>query len=100
MVSALHNGEFDLLRIAGEDNLHQHYRGTLIDGYTEILKASKDLGAKGVFLSGAGPTILVAIDDKDNSIKKNLRTLLDQLNDKWDIKELKIDCDGAKVRKG
>ena len=99
MVSALHNGEFDLLKIAGEDKLHQHYRGTLIDGYTEILKAGKDLGAKGVFLSGAGPTILVAIDDKDEDIKKNLRILLDQLKDNWDIRELKIDCDGVRIRK-
>lgn len=99
MVSALHNGEFDLLKIAGEDKLHQHYRGALIDGYAEILKAGKDLGAKGVFLSGAGPTILVAIDEDDENIKKELRVLLDGLKDKWDIKELKIDCDGVKVRK-
>lgn len=99
MVSALHNGEFELLKIAGEDKLHQHYRGTLIDGYAEILKAGKDLGAKGVFLSGAGPTILVAVDEDDQDIKKHLRVLLDGLKDKWDIKELKIDRDGVKVRK-
>ncbi len=99
MVSALHNGEFDLLRVAGEDRLHQHYRGTLIDGYQDIVRTSKKLGAKGVFLSGAGPTILVAIDYNDEDIKVQLKTLLDSLNDDWEIKELEIDQKGAQVRK-
>lgn len=99
MVSALHNGEFELLKIAGEDKLHQHYRGTLIDGYEEILESGKNLGAKGVFLSGAGPTILVAISENDENIKNELRILLDGFKDKWEIKELKIDRDGVKIRK-
>lgn len=99
MVSALHNGEFDLLKVAGKDKLHQQYRGTLIEGYEEILETSEKLGAKGVFLSGAGPTILVAIDDKDVDIKPKLRIFLDSLNNDWEIKELKIAQDGAKVRK-
>ena len=99
MVSALHNGEFDLLKVAGEDRLHQHYRGTLIDGYQDIVRTSKKLGAKGVFLSGAGPTILVAIDYKDEDIKVQLKKLLDELKDDWEIKELEIDQKGAQVRK-
>ena len=99
MVSALHNGEFDLLKVAGKDKLHQNYRGTLIEGYEDIVETSEQAGAKGVFLSGAGPTILVAIDESDDSVKSKLRLLLDGLNDKWEIIELKIDHDGAKVKK-
>lgn len=99
MVSALHNGEFDLLRVAGEDRLHQHYRGTLIDGYQKILRESKKLGAKGVFLSGAGPTILVALDSDDNQTEKDLKPILETLSDKWEIKKLAISRDGASVRK-
>lgn len=99
MVSALHNGEFELLSVASEDRLHQHYRGTLIDGYQSILKTSKELGAKGVFLSGAGPTILVALDSSDNQIEKGLRILLDTLKDRWEIKELQLAHQGASVRK-
>ena len=100
MVSALQNGEFDLLKVAGQDKLHQHYRGTLINGYEEILNKSMELDAKCVFLSGAGPTILVAVDQDDNEIKENLREFLDKLRIRWEIKELKIDQDGAKVREG
>lgn len=99
MVSALHNGEFDLLKVAGEDKLHQEYRGTLIDGYSEILETSNKLGAKGVFLSGAGPTILVAVDENDESIKIGLKELLNTLEDDWEILELRIDRDGATVGK-
>lgn len=99
MVSALHNGEFGLLSVAGEDRLHQHYRGTLIDGYQKILKLSKNLGAKGVFLSGAGPTILVALDSDDTQTEEGLKPLLETLNDKWEIKRLEISRDGASVRK-
>lgn len=99
MVSALHNGEFELLSVAGEDRLHQHYRGTLIDGYQKILKLSKNLGAKGVFLSGAGPAILVALDSDDTQTEEGLKPLLETLNDKWEIKRLEISRDGASVRK-
>lgn len=97
MVSALHNGEFDLLRVAGEDRLHQHYRGTLIEGYDEILRESKKLGAKGVFLSGAGPTILLALDSADIETKPKVRELLDGLKDSWEILELDIERSGAEV---
>lgn len=100
MVSALQNGEFDLLKVAGQDKLHQHYRGTLIEGYEEILNASREFGAKSVFLSGAGPTILVVVDEDDKKIKENLKTFLNNLEDKWEIKELKIDQGGARTREG
>ena len=98
MVSALHNGEFELLKVAGEDKLHQHYRGILIDGYDEILSESKRIGAKGVFLSGAGPTILLAIDSSDQETKPQIREFLDGLKDKWDILELDIERSGAEIR--
>ena len=100
MVSALQNGEFDLLKVAGQDKLHQHYRGTLIEGYEDILKKSLELDAKCVFLSGAGPTILVAVDEDDSEIKIGLKEFLNDFKNKWYIKELKIDQDGAKVREG
>lgn len=99
MVSALHNGEFDLLKVAGKDKLHQEYRGALIDGYSEIVETSNSLGAKGVFLSGAGPTILVAIDEGNESIKAGLKDLLNSLEDDWEVLELRIDKDGATVGK-
>lgn len=99
MVSALHNGEFDLLNIAGEDKLHQHYRGTLIDGYDEILLEAKKIGAKGVFLSGAGPTILLALDSKDTETKPKIRKLLDSLKDSWEILDLQVEQSGAEVLK-
>ncbi|KNF07546.1 homoserine kinase ThrB [Gottschalkia purinilytica] len=99
MMGALVNGEFDLLKVASKDKLHQQYRGSLIDGYDIILDGCEKLGCKGVFLSGSGPTILVAVDEKDVSQKREIQKLLDSTGNKWDIKELNIDDRGYVVNK-
>lgn len=99
MISALQNGEFDLLKIGGQDKLHQHYRGTLIDGYDIILEHCNNIGAKGVFLSGAGPTILVAIEESDKDTPNKIKQILDTLENKWQIKELSIDYNGVISKK-
>ena len=99
MISALQNGEFDLLKIGGQDKLHQQYRGALIDGYDIILEHCKNIGVKGVFLSGAGPTILVAVEEDDNKTYKEINKILDTLENKWEIKELNIDYKGAFFKK-
>lgn len=55
---ALQEGNWDLLRIAVHDRLHQPYRRRLIPGLDEAMKAAKEAGAYGTFLSGAGPTVI------------------------------------------
>lgn len=87
MTSALRDGKFELLRVAGKDKLHQTYRKHLISGYDEIQKVSEESGAYGVFLSGAGPTILVAVPSKDSEVYNKLRAEVSSLKYFWDIKE-------------
>ncbi|KAL1932397.1 hypothetical protein VTP01DRAFT_9453 [Rhizomucor pusillus] len=51
----------DLIYNAVQDRIHQPYRKTLIPGLSEILSSitpAKHDGLLGIFLSGAGPTIL------------------------------------------
>ena len=97
MTSALSKGEFKLLKVAGKDKLHQQYRGELIDGYEEIISESEKAGAYGAFLSGAGPTILIAVDKNDKTVYSALRSRVDSLKYFWEIKELRICNKGSTV---
>ena len=57
LVSALITGNYELLKVATQDRLHQPFRAKLIPGFNEVVKAGYEAGAYGVFLSGAGPTV-------------------------------------------
>jgi homoserine kinase len=99
LVTALSNGSYDLIKYACEDALHQPYRSKLIPGYDEIVQRSKDLDCLGVFLSGAGPTIMAIIKSTDKRFISNMQSFLDTLNDKWIVKELNIDHQGTVISK-
>jgi homoserine kinase len=58
VIHALQSGDLDLLGEIMEDALHQPYRLPLIPGAQEAIKAAKKAGAKGVALSGAGPSLI------------------------------------------
>ncbi len=61
LVAALAAGDFEALRQALKDKLHQAQRAPLVPGFAEITDAATDAGALGATLSGAGPTILAWI---------------------------------------
>ncbi|SHJ61141.1 homoserine kinase [Paramaledivibacter caminithermalis] len=98
LITALTNGEFNLLRTACDDRLHQNYRGKLIDGFDEIKKKCEDLSCLGVFLSGAGPTIMALLcEDGNENFYIEIQEFLNTLSKKWEVKSLDIDFVGAKV---
>ena len=57
LVNCFATGQFDPLRYAMEDRLHQPYR-THMFPYDPIIKIAVEAGAHGAYLSGAGPTVL------------------------------------------
>ncbi len=63
LVAAMCQGDLSKLNYAMEDRLHQNYRAALIPGMKKVLAAVKLAGAKGVVLSGAGPTLIAFADD-------------------------------------
>lgn len=67
LVGAFINGDLSLLSVAMDDKLHQPYRCSLIPGMKKVFAAAKLAGAKGVALSGAGPT-LIAFTDKNSEL--------------------------------
>lgn len=98
MITSLTNGNFDMLKVACQDKLHQPYRGKLIESYDEVVKTGKELGALGVFLSGAGPTIMTLLEEKNMEFYNNIKSALKSLNGEWIVKELYLDLKGATVR--
>lgn len=64
LIGALYSGNFDHLRYALDDKLHQPYRQSLIPGMKEVFEAALMCGAYGATISGAGPC-LIAYTDKD-----------------------------------
>lgn len=99
LLSALSNGRFDLLKYATKDSLHQPYRGNLIPHFDEIIKTCDELGALGVYLSGAGPTIMAIIENEDNGFIRKIQDYLDSANLSWQVKELNLDLKGAIINK-
>ena len=58
LLGALATGEYELLRVAMQDRLHQPYRSHLIPGLEDVIEAAVAGGAYGACLSGSGPTVL------------------------------------------
>ncbi|KIN80853.1 homoserine kinase [Clostridium botulinum] len=97
MISALNNGDFHLIKYACKDKLHQDYRAKLIENFYSIKKQCEKLNSLGVFLSGAGPTIMVMLKEEDKDFSKNIKSFLETLKNKWEVRELKIDKLGTVV---
>lgn len=68
LVTALIKQDFNLLSTAMEDKLHQPYRSNLVPGMKKVFAAARLAGARGVALSGAGPTLIAFCDDNTSLI--------------------------------
>lgn len=63
--AAFCEGRHDLLAIATEDRLHQPYRLPLMPGAAEVFAIAKECGAKAVYVSGAGSTVMAVAERAD-----------------------------------
>lgn len=100
LISCFSNGNYALLKEATKDRIHERFRSKLIDNFDEVYNKSLELGAISCFLSGAGPTLMAIVDNKDISFVSDFMNFMKEQNINWDIKELKIDKHGAKILKG
>lgn len=90
LIGCFYNRDYRLLKLALRDNLHQPYRLPLIKEQEEILQIADQ--AVGVYLSGAGSTIMI-LDDKRSGkdYKKQLK------DENISIYDLKVCFSGTKV---
>ncbi|MCB9419088.1 MAG: homoserine kinase [Ardenticatenaceae bacterium] len=57
VIRALERGDFAVLALAMQDQMHQPYRLPLIPGMVDVFEVAKGEGATAVTLSGAGPSV-------------------------------------------
>lgn len=91
---ALKDLDKDLIKICLDDKIHQPYRKSLIKGYDQIYDMAIDSGALGVYLSGAGPTVMLIADKRDD-IYDGINKYMASNFSNWKVKRLKLDLDGA-----
>ncbi|WHY66093.1 homoserine kinase [Neobacillus sp. SuZ13] len=81
-------------KMMGQDLFHHPYRKPLIRAYQEIEERAKELGAFGVALSGAGPTVLCFTEKgKGQFVERGLRSEFSTMS----TKILTIDYIGSSV---
>lgn len=78
MVAAFYENDIELLKHCFSDRLHEPYRKKLIPGFDDVCSAARHAGAVGVFLSGAGPTIVALVNSRKNSEK-----VLESMKSEW-----------------
>ncbi len=95
MVAALTAGKLEHLKYAVQDRLHQPYREKLIPGMQEVFNKAYDAGARGVFLSGAGSTLIALVDADNAGFLAKLKGFLDNTSCKWELKYANVSRQGA-----
>ena len=94
LVAALNLGRTDLIAVGVKDRIHSIYRKRFIEDYDYIIEACVQSGALGVFLSGAGPTIMCITKADDNGFIQRAMKSLKSLNHKWNGVILNPDLKG------
>ncbi len=89
LTAAFINQEYQLLKTAMDDQLHQPFRKKLISGFDQVLEAAYNSGAYGAALSGAGPTVLACADHNSDRIAESMKSAFDSHSIKADIYTVK-----------
>ncbi|MDD4699888.1 MAG: homoserine kinase [Oscillospiraceae bacterium] len=98
MTSSLFSGSLENLKVATDDRLHQPYRMGLIKGSASAFRVARDLGAYGVYISGAGSTVMAIIDESNTAFELDCATQLKKSGIfDWTVQILHADSVGATV---
>ena len=98
MSVSLYSGNYQNLRVAAQDRLHQPYRLELIPHAQEIFDLCYSLGAYSVYISGAGSTIMAIVDERNQLFFDQARQSVEQMGlTGWQLKQLTIDNRGTLV---
>lgn len=96
LIASLMTGQLENLQMSFDDRLHQPYRKSIIPNMESIFEQAKALGAKGVFLSGAGPTIVAVLDDAKD-FEQKMQDYFATIDGGWTAQIIAPDETGAVV---
>ena len=98
LAASLMSGKYENIRAAVGDKLHQRYRKRLIPNMDRLFQSCYEKGASGVYLSGAGPTIVAIVHkDQEADFAREMNAVLTGRMKDWNLHMLKADNDGAVV---
>ncbi len=97
VIGALCQGEFELLRYALQDKIHQPYRMHLIPGMQQVFDAAIAKGAFGAVLSGAGPCLIAFAQENCDEIGSAMVQAFASNQIKSNYLLLDIDTEGARI---
>ncbi|MBZ4666569.1 homoserine kinase [Mahella sp.] len=97
LTASLITGRLDNLPAAVDDRLHQPYRKGLIPHWDEIMSKMAELGTKGTFLSGAGPTLITIMDKDYDNIRAETCKFLAAFEQHWDVYIMDVCRYGAEL---
>ncbi|MCD7740623.1 MAG: homoserine kinase [Ruminococcus sp.] len=96
--ASLLTGKFENLRTAVDDKLHQPYRMELIPHCGEVFDIAYTHGAYGVYISGAGPTVMAIVDEKNEFFVGKMRFSLENAGlNGWRVEQFSIDNEGTTI---
>lgn len=95
LVASLLTGNYEQLTWALEDRLHQSYRLNLMPSLEQVFIEAKKHNLKDIFLSGAGPTVIVPDWSQSNEKLRLFESILETMDKDWQIKVLSGDNRGT-----
>jgi homoserine kinase len=97
-VQALTQGDYELMRFAIADRLHQPYRKKLVTGYDAVVMDARKAGAVAVALSGAGPSLVAFSPDKHWEIARAMQAAFEASGVASRTFVLPVDRQGVQVQ--
>ena len=95
MTRGLETGDLDLIAAANDDRIQEPYRRRLIPDYNAVRDTCLNGGAKTIWISGSGSTLMAVTDD--TIVAKFLQVKLREQFPKCDTHILTCDTDGAQI---
>ncbi len=96
--ASLLTGKFENLRTAVHDRLHQPYRMELIPRCREVFDIAYNHGAYGVYISGAGPTVMAIVDNNNDFFCGKVEFSLNAAGlSNWKVHEFHIHNSGVLI---
>ncbi|NIR47003.1 homoserine kinase [candidate division KSB1 bacterium] len=89
--------EYDALKLAMQDRLHQPFRKAFMSGYDELEAVGYENSALGVCISGSGSTILGLTLDDGKRLQEAWQKKAQQLELAAKVMVTEIDSEGAKL---
>lgn len=98
MSVSLYSRNYQNLRIAADDRLHQPFRLPLINGAHEVLELSYKHGAYATYISGSGSTLMSIVSTGNVEFEDVVRAYLAEHGlAGWKVRVLSIDNHGVKI---